>query len=175
MYGQRQNLDLDAILDKAPTPNRLRPPSTIPINAAPIRKVPMKMVPNKENMVNQNNQWMGQTNNYNYEETNGNANMGQKGMMMMDNVNKKPLISPVRNPFKTQLANMNLEEKPVNKFISNNNNNNRPQLAMPNQPKLQQYNINTNNNINTNANVNMNMNNNGNDTQNCVNHPNKPA
>jgi len=105
MYSQRQNIDLDAILDKAPTPNRLRPPSNDCTYLAPIRKVPMKMVPNKENIINQNNQWIPQSqplNSRNFDD------MGHKGIMGMDNAAKKPLISPVRNPFKTQIDNMNV-------------------------------------------------------------------
>ena len=175
MYSQRQNLDLDAILDKAPTPNHLRPPSTFGITLAPIRKVAVKMIPNKENMINQNNEWLSQANNRNYDETNGNINinrnMGQKGTMMENiniNINKKPLISPVRNPFKTQIENI------VN---INNNNGNLQQLTMP-PTKLQQFNTNNNANMNNMNNINTNNTNNNaiiSDSQMCVNHPNKSA
>ena len=55
-------------------------------------------IPNKENMINPINQWIQQPNNRNYDDgqQNKNVNMGGDGV-------KKPLISPVRNPFKTQI------------------------------------------------------------------------
>jgi len=47
MYNQRPNIDLESMLDKAPTPNRLRAPSIPSFKIAPIQKVPARMLPNK--------------------------------------------------------------------------------------------------------------------------------
>jgi hypothetical protein len=57
MYMQRQNIDLESILDKGSALSRPRAPSTFLMIAAPIRKVPVRVGGNKENMINPTNQW----------------------------------------------------------------------------------------------------------------------
>lgn len=70
MYNQRENIDLQSMMDKGSALSRPRAPSTFLIIPAPIRKVPVRTGGNKENMINPGNQWgMGQLKiNTNFED-----------------------------------------------------------------------------------------------------------
>ena len=57
MYGQRQHIDLDSMLDKGSGLSKPRAPSINIFIKAPIRKAPVKVNGNKENMINPPNQW----------------------------------------------------------------------------------------------------------------------
>lgn len=92
MFNHRQNIGSQPMSDmtiKQVTPIRGRIPSIFLNNIAPIRKMPTKMIPNKEN----NGRVVQQTQDL----------MLDNKMIIGTDKAKKPLISPVRNPFKNQI------------------------------------------------------------------------